>query len=145
MRDPQFVENPCLLLGRHKAVIASDCFGTSCMNFRKRPNGSNQPILDDGSGVKGIAFSTPATDSLPTFNLLICSLQSGQSPQQVERQLCGSNFSNPSTREWPGAVVRNFNVTVYKRHIPVLAIGDLPAPNRPLIAAFHFQRCAPFI
>lgn len=43
MRDPQFVENPCLLLGRHKAVIASDCFGTSCMNFRKRPNGSNQP------------------------------------------------------------------------------------------------------
>lgn len=44
MRDPQFVENPCLLLGRHKAVIASDCFGTSCMNFRKRPNGSNQPL-----------------------------------------------------------------------------------------------------
>ena len=43
MRDPQFVENPCLLLCRHKAVIASDCFGTSCMNFRKRPNGSNQP------------------------------------------------------------------------------------------------------
>ena len=43
MRDPQFVENPCLLLGRHKAVIASDCFGTSCMNFRKRPNDSIRP------------------------------------------------------------------------------------------------------
>jgi hypothetical protein len=32
---------------------------------------------------------------------LIGSLQSGRSPQQVERQQCGSNFSTPSTREWP--------------------------------------------
>jgi hypothetical protein len=36
---------------------------------------------------------------------LICSLHSGRSPQQVERQLCGSNFRNPSTREWSFPVI----------------------------------------
>ena len=36
-------------------------------------------------------------DSLPTFNLLTCSLHTGRSPQQVEWQLCGSNFRDPST------------------------------------------------
>lgn len=43
------------------------------------------------------------SDAQPSVNSLICSLHSGRSPQQVERQQCGSNFRDPSTREWSQA------------------------------------------
>jgi len=86
MRDPQFVENPCLLLGRHKAVIASDCFGASCMNFRKRPNGSNQPIRAI-HGVK--SYDSYRCTAGPGLSATSVSNTAGMPP--IERQLYGTS------------------------------------------------------